>query len=287
MSTEIKKTWTEENEYLVSRGIDESTWGALCNSVYPGAKPESIVMAVDYCKARNLDIMLKPVHLVPMSIKFNGQSVMRDVPMPGVGLYRIQASRSGDYAGADEPIFGPLITQDFEGTDFNKNKITETITYPEWCKYTVYKLIGDRVVSFSAKEYWIENYATQSKYSKMPNSMWAKRIHGQLAKCTEAQALRKAWPEIGQEPSAEEMEGKHYVEREINPVSKSSEPEKKSIGKPLYTQERFNDEANEWANAMQKGILTPEKIIKRISIENEVPDFILKQIHDLTQEQTA
>lgn len=117
--------------------------------------------------------------------------------------------------------------------------------------------------------------------------MWAKRIHGQLAKCTEAQALRKAWPEIGQEPSAEEMEGKHYVEREINPVSKSSEPEKKSIGKPLYTQERFNDEANEWANAMQKGILTPEKIIKRISIENEVPDFILKQIHDLTQEQTA
>jgi hypothetical protein len=29
-----------------------------------------------------------------------------------------------------------------------------------------------------------------------PNAMWRKRFHGQLAKCTEAQALRKAFPEI-------------------------------------------------------------------------------------------
>ena len=48
--------------------------------------------------------------------------------------------------------------------------------------------------------------------------MWKKRVYGQLAKCTEAQALRKAWPEVGQEPTAEEMEGKYFTsERDVTP----------------------------------------------------------------------
>ena len=39
--------------------------------------------------------------------------------------------------------------------------------------------------------------------------MWRKRAYGQLAKCTEAQALRKAFPEFsGGQATAEEMEGK-------------------------------------------------------------------------------
>lgn len=289
MSNQLTE-WKEQNKFLVSRGIDESMWGALCNTIYPGANPDSIVMAIDYCKARKLDIMLKPVHLVPMSIKVAGSDKyeMRDVPMPGVGLYRIQASRSGDYAGSDEPEFGPLITQEFIGQDYSKKEIKKTFTFPEWCKYTVYKLIGDRVVGFSAKEYWLENYATQSKYSEMPNAMWAKRIYGQLAKCTEAQALRKAWPEIGQEPTAEEMEGKHYLEREVNPQSSNGQATVKQIAAlPAYTQGQVNDNANKWANAIQAGKATPESIINMISSKYTVSEEIANQIENLTQEIAA
>ena len=187
---------------LQEKGIDVATWSALKNSIYPGAKDESVMMALDYCRARQLDPLLKPVHLVPMSVKDSrtGKSEWRDVVMPGIGLYRIQADRSGDYAGAREPEFGPDTTQTLSGVE---------VTFPQWCKYTVYKRMpSGEIVEFSAKEYWIENYATGGHDTTAPNAMWKKRPYGQLAKCAEAQALRKAWPEIGQQPTAEEMEGK-------------------------------------------------------------------------------
>ncbi len=223
-------TWDEQNPYLVERGINRSCWSALCNTIYPSNSHDSIILAWEYCEARGLDIMMKPVHLVGMNVKnpVTGIKEWRDVVMPGVGLYRIQADRSKTYAGADEPEFGPTITTEFP--DAYTNGKVVTVSFPEWCKYTVHKLIGDRIVKFSAKEYWMENYATQKAGAICPNAMWKKRPNGQLAKCAEAQALRKAWPEIGQEATAEEMEGKDYFiseEKDITPtLIKPSENEK-------------------------------------------------------------
>lgn len=207
---------------LVQRGIDEPTWNALCNTIYPGANPDSVVMAIDYCKARGLDILLKPVHLVPMQVTDarSKEKVWRDVPMPGIGMYRIQADRSGNYAGADEPVFGPDVTEELQDPYNQSAKIK--VTYPQWCKYTVYKMVNGQRVAFHALERWKENYATQSGKTECPNAMWRKRPYAQLAKCTEAQALRKAWPEIGSEPTAEEMEGKEIIINEI-PGSQQSQ----------------------------------------------------------------
>ena len=124
-------TWEEQNSYLVSRGINQSVWSVLCNTLYPSNKPDSVLLAWDYCDARGLDIMMKPIHLVPMSVKNpqTGNSEFRDVPMPGVGLYRIQAARSGDYAGADEPEFGPVIQMVFDDA-YNASKKVN-ISFPE------------------------------------------------------------------------------------------------------------------------------------------------------------
>jgi phage recombination protein Bet len=212
------QVWNQANPVLASRGIDESTWNALCTTIYPGAKPESIIMAIDYCRSRDLDVMLKPVHLVPMNVKNaqTGNYEWRDVPMPGIGMYRIQSARSGNVAGIDEPIFGEMITKVFK----DKNGHDVSVTFPEWCSITVHKLMGDRIVSYVAKEYWIENYASEGKNSEAPNTMWRKRPRGQIAKCAEAQALRRGWPEVDQGVTAEEMEGKTF-EIEINPVHQS------------------------------------------------------------------
>lgn len=205
------------SQVLAERGVDVATWSALKNSIYPGAKDDSVLMALDYCRARQLDPLMKPVHLVPMYIKDSktGKGEMRDVVMPGVGLYRIQADRSGNYAGADEPLFGPDVTQVLNGVE---------VTYPQWCKYTVHKRMpSGEIVQFSAKEYWSENYATAGRDTSAPNAMWKKRPYGQIAKCAEAQALRKGWPEIGQQPTAEEMEGKNLDVSDMRDVTPQAE----------------------------------------------------------------
>lgn len=178
---------------LIERNIDTAVWTTLQNSVFPGAKDESILLAVDYCKARKLDILKKPCHIVPMSVTDakTGNKNWRDVIMPGIYEQRITAFRTGQMAGQDEPVFGDTVT--FRG-----------IEAPEWCRVTVYRFINNERCAFSHTEYFSEACAT-TKEGK-PNSMWSKRPRGQLAKCAEAGALRKAFPdELGGVITADEV----------------------------------------------------------------------------------
>ena len=172
----------------------------LQSSLYPGANPASIKLVIGYCKAAGLDPMQKPVHIVPM---WDGKAKqMRDVVMPGVNLYRTQAARSGQFAGMSEPEFGPDETATLGG---------QSITFPAWCRVTVKRLLSNgSVAEFTAREFWMENYATKGGQEKSiaPNAMWTKRPRGQIAKCAAAQALRIAFPEIASAATADEMEGK-------------------------------------------------------------------------------
>lgn len=216
-------------ELITARDMD-AVRQAMKTSLYPGASDDSVDMVLAYCRASALDPMTKPVHLVPMSVTTGkdqrGYALkeMRDVVMPGIGLYRINAARTGAYAGCSEPEFGPIktmaVTRDVwsDGPNGKRQKRTVDageLEYPEWCRITVTRIVNGVERQFTAKEYWIENYATAGNDTDAPNSMWKKRPFGQIAKCAEAQALRKAFPEaVGSQPTAEEMEGKHYIDAE-------------------------------------------------------------------------
>lgn len=262
---------------IQERGISPEVFSALKNSIFPGASDESVVMAWDYCTARKLDVMLKPVHLVPMSVKDSktGKSDFRDVVMPGIGLYRIQADRAGNYAGMSAPVFGRDISENFDSTDYNNKPIVVSVTYPEWCEITVSKLMGDRLVTFTSREYWIENYATAGKSTKAPNTMWQKRPRGQLVKCTEAQALRKGWPELGAQPTAEEMEGKDIGEKEINPVAQA-QPSRPEI--EFYAAVAFAENFPKWEKLIDSGKKTADDIINMVSSKAKLNDEQLSAI---------
>ena len=95
---------------------------AMQNSLYPGASVESIKLVLSYCKARDLDPMKKPVHIVPLRYKDgDGKWKTKDVIMPGIYEFRTTAQKTGQYLGQDEPEFGPEISY-------------LNVTAPEWAK---------------------------------------------------------------------------------------------------------------------------------------------------------
>jgi len=189
-------------EVLAKRGIDEFQWNTLKNSLFPGAKTESVLMVIDYCRARKLDPMKKPCHIVPMKVKDQktGEYDWRDVVMPGIYEYRTTAMRTGNYLGHSKPEYGAVVT-------------VFGVEAPEWCEMTMYRRATNGArIEFPVRVYFCESCNTKfDKESKtdVANDRWSKAPIQMLTKVTEAAGLREAFPdEFGGEATAEEMEGR-------------------------------------------------------------------------------
>lgn len=186
-------------------GVDRASWRALVEAVFPTARSvEGVILALSYCKARKLDPMKKPVHVVPMWDKERKRYV--DTVWPGIGELRTTAMRTGLYAGCEAAQFGPDVTQTFRFKNDDGRDVEMNVTFPEWAQVTVYRMVGNqRVAVPGPRVYWLETYASQGR-DGVPNEMWRRRPRGQLEKCAEAAALRRAFPEeLGNELTAEEI----------------------------------------------------------------------------------
>lgn len=187
--------------------IGPTEWRVLVDQIFPSAKtPEAVMMALSYCRARNLDIYKRPVHIVPMWSSAKGEMV--ETVWPGIAEIRTTAARTGEYAGIDAVEFGPDVTKMFTGKDRKGNDISREVTFPQWASVVVYRIVKGHRHAYHSKIYWEETYASTGK-TDVPNDMWSRRPRGQFDKCLEAAALRKAFPEeVGSMYAAEEMEGK-------------------------------------------------------------------------------
>lgn len=205
-------------------GVDPMVWKALCESIFPLAKTtNAIALALAYCKARNLDVMKKPVHIVPMWNSSLNAEV--ETVWPGIGELRTTAFRTRDYAGADPTSFGPMQEREFQATirprrGSNKppREAKAKVKFPEWAQITIHRFVHGQKVSFPGpRVYWLETYG-QLAGTVVPNDKWTRSASYMLEKCAEAAALRKAFPEeIGEQQAAEEMEGR-VIEAEVNPA---------------------------------------------------------------------
>jgi phage recombination protein Bet len=203
-------------EPVARRGISEAAWRTAMNSLYPGARAESVLMVFDYCTARKLDPLKKPCHIVPMQVRTHeGDYVWRDVVMPGIYEYRTTATRTGLYLGHSEPEYGPEI--DYLG-----------VKAPAFCKIVVYRWNQEAKAraEYPVRVKFVEIAAT-AKDKKTGdlyvNARWTKAPEQMLTKCTEAAGLREAFPdELGGTHTVEEMEGQQVID--VTPATSRIDP---------------------------------------------------------------
>lgn len=207
-------------EPVKARGINEAEWRTLMNNLYPGASSSSVLMVIDYCRARKLDPLKKPCHIVPMRVKdpATGEWAMRDVVMPGIYEYRTTAQRTGEYLGHAVPEYGPPAT-------------VLGVEAPAWCDFVVYrwnpasKMRAEFPVRVRFDEVVGTRFDKESK-QQVVNDRWEKAPLQMLTKCAEAAALRAAFPdELGGEHTIEEMAGRDLgvavIEGEAQRVGKA------------------------------------------------------------------
>lgn len=241
--------------------VGPTEWRVLVDQIFPSAKSvEAVMMALSYCRRRNLDIFKKPVHIVPMWSSAKGQMV--ETVWPGIAEIRTTASRTGEYAGIDAVEFGPMVERTFTGQVGKRGQeetVSKKVRFPEWASVVVYRIVGGAKCAYHAKVYWEETFATVGK-SDLPNDMWAKRPRGQLDKCVEAAALRKAFPEeLGNTYAAEEMEGR-TIDGTVEHVAAPQPP--KPPAPPVPPSNIVDADAEE---------VTDDPVTEGIDADSEVP----------------
>lgn len=136
---------------------------------------EDLMLFLYTAKRTGLDPLVNQVYAVFRWDNRQGKEVM--TIQTGIDGMRLVAQRSGDYAGQDDAKFLPE---------------DESAQYPIKASVTVFKMVQGTRVGFTATARWSE-YVQLNKEGK-PSNLWAKMPYLMLAKCAEALALRKAFP---------------------------------------------------------------------------------------------
>ncbi len=245
--------------------FDPGTWKVLCEVIFPHVQnPLSIMLALEYCRQRKLDILKRPVNIVPMW----SPALRRDVDTiwPAITETQITAARTHQWAGLDPPKYGPSKTETFKGRRKDRDGAwidsQTTLTFPEWVEVCVWRMVQNVRCPFTERVWWLEAYGRVGG-TPLPNPTWEKRPIGMVAKVAKAAALRAAFPEEDSEYTADEMEGQvlpgeHAPTIEHVDAPQIAEPPANDEAKgPPRTLARPTDEAwDHWAHRLLAHIRT-------------------------------
>lgn len=170
-------------------GIDPLVFYDLVNKQIMGTdakgnpRPlEDMLFYLNVAKKVGLDPSLRQIY--PVYRWDSRQGKDRMIIQTGIDGFRLVAQRSNQYGGQDDAVFSVEEVYD-PITGETQKQLKATVT--------VYKIVGSTRMPVTASVRWNE-YAQKGKDGKHIG-MWATMPYNQLAKCAEALALRKAFPQ--------------------------------------------------------------------------------------------
>jgi len=199
LTPEEKKETDKIGRAIVEHKDEADVWDNLSpeqinlvkRTLAVGATDDELKMFINVCKGARLNPYLKQVHFVKRWNSKEGKEV--GAIQVGIDGYRAIAEEGGQYAGNDDAIFK-------DETEITTKQGKKTV--PGQATVAVYKLLDGTRCAFTATARWSEYYpGAKAGY------MWDKMPYGQLAKCAESLALRKAFPKLlGGMYTSDEME---------------------------------------------------------------------------------
>ncbi|MHA3724350.1 phage recombination protein Bet [Leucobacter sp. HY1910] len=177
--------WTAEERAIADAAglVFRHTWGAQSGQVEPA--PRAVVAKfLHTCARTGLDPLARQIYCIGRGTRDGVQWAIQT----GIDGFRVIAERTGKYAGQDAAEW-----------------LTAT---GEWVPVFVKAIHGEHPLAARVNVYRSDwhvdkpavGVATWDEYAQYTNKgpltqMWAQRGPGQLAKCAEALALRKAFPQ--------------------------------------------------------------------------------------------
>ncbi len=175
-------TTTQEFQHLPAREFNPKQIEILKNSICKGLSNEEFEIFLMSCQKTQLDPFMRQIYAVKRKCK-KADNTWGEVMtiQTGIDGYRLIAERTGCYAPGPEPTY----------TLDNNGQLLSATAY-------IKKQTRDgtwHIVSASAYlDEYMQSYTDRQTGEKKPTGMWVNMQRTMLAKCAEAQALRKAFP---------------------------------------------------------------------------------------------
>ena len=181
------------------------------------------------CISHGLNPILRQIH----AVKYEGRVVFQ----VGIDGFRLQAERTGLYKGQLGPYWC--------GEDGEWRDVWLSDDPPVAARVGVYKESAKNPNTGEYLPFWgIAKFNSFAKWfrdkqgKKYLGAVWAKSGDNQLAKCAEAQALRKAFPA---ETSALHIKEEAWDEETANKISKENAEAGQPTGKPTVKMPESTD----------------------------------------------
>lgn len=220
-------------------------------SICPSATPDEFSSLMKIAALRRLNPLLGQVHFIKRRQQFDGEWKERWRAETGIDGLRAKAEETKLYDGQDEPEF----SYDKEGRLL-------------CAKVRVWK--RDIPRAFVGVAYFSE-FASFTKDGR-PTRMWGEKPHVMLAKCAEAQALRKAFPD--------ELSGLYTVEeseREEQPSATVPTAPVPQIAEESQVVESIPDRAQRLIAICEKPEVTTRELTEVYETGTTLPHGVYRQ----------